>query len=132
MASAEQPWGVRWEAEGDDSMTAVICECYGKGLYYDIAEITNVPCELDEGGDPTPIRRVGEDQRLREVVMIVSAADTLSRIKGVIEGLEELTGLNGKYPEEKWQDIGKIWQRLVSLQSMLEGAVELAEDTERV
>jgi hypothetical protein len=125
-------WEVRWENDSDDSTTAVICEYYGNGRYYDIAEVRDIPCEPDESGDPTPIRNDAEAQRLREVLLLVCAPDMLKAMKKAIAELEEFTGLNGKFEDDKWPDVDTVWKHIKNIQTMLESVVDDSQDTERI
>lgn len=126
-------WELRFEYDSDDNATATICERYGSGRYYDIAEITNIPCELDEEGNPTPIRHGDYAQRLREVVIMVRAKDVLDAIKQLIGEMESLTGLNGGAPEQIWNGAPSgLYQRIVGFQDRLERLVDLSEDTEQI
>ena len=125
-------WEVRWEDESEDSKTAVICEYEGRSRYYDIAEISNVPCELDEEGNPTAIRREGENQRLREVLLMVCAPDMFKAMQAAVSELEKFTGLNAKFDQSKWPDVEVVWKHIRDIQFQLERVIDDVQDVDRI
>lgn len=137
----QREWEVRWDHSDKQLAEALICErlpnC-SSSMVYGIAEVTNVPCDVDEDGDPFLIREGEDSERLRDVCLIVHAPDMLKAIRDAIEALEAVTGLHkpdakcGTWIVGKGHETEVVWSKLVRIQDQLQRTEHNATDLDTV
>ena len=137
----QHDWEVLWDYSDKENAEALICErlpnC-SSSMVYGIATITDVPCEVDEDGDPLLVREGEDSDRLREVCLIVHAPEMLKAIRDAIEALESVTGLHkpdaecGTWIVGKGHETEEVWNKLIRIQDKLERAEHNATDLDTV